>query len=272
MRRGLFVLAGILFVIGGLAIAVVSTSKAKGTSRAVTTQGTHAITVTPWGPDQETIDAAKLRIAANPKVQAYLRGTINRLLSFDYIDNDTKATGRSEPPNRFRATYFDYTNNKTIVAEGGFYDSAVTVAVTNDQINPSPEEFDAAVAVVAADPVFGPAISSKKLEPYPPMPPLSTDPSIKGKPERTVTVGLFPTDDNTLARDCWCKHGASDGSAIRKRRSCFVKRRRIELRRPERGTGIDERGHCRSGRSRNQPRRYRVLAILMHTPFGLFGR
>ena len=195
MRRGLFALAAILFVAGSLTFAVVSTSKAKGASKAVTTQGTHTITVTPWGPDQQAVDAAKLRVAGNSAVQTYLRGTTNRLLSFDYIDPDSKGSGRSEPPTRFRATYFDYTNNRSIVAEGGFNDSAVAISVTNDQPNPSPEEFEAAVAVVAADPEFGPAISSKKLEPYPPMPPLSTDPSVKGKPERTVTVGLFPTDE-----------------------------------------------------------------------------
>ncbi|HJQ67395.1 MAG TPA: hypothetical protein VKA70_00370 [Blastocatellia bacterium] len=194
MRRGLFVLAGVLLVVGSLAV-VVTTSGAKVAGRGVTTQGVHTITVTPWGPDQQAVDAAKQRVDSNARVQSYLKDTTHRLLSFDYIDNDTKATGRSEPPTRFRATYFDYSNNRSIVVEGGFYDSAVSVSVANDQPNPSPEEFDAAVAVVAADPEFGPALSSKRLEPYPPMPPLSTDPSVKGKPERTVTVGLFPTDD-----------------------------------------------------------------------------
>ncbi|HJQ67396.1 MAG TPA: hypothetical protein VKA70_00375 [Blastocatellia bacterium] len=158
-------------------------------------QGSHTITVAPWGPDQQAIDAAKARVMSNATVQKYLRGTRNRILSFDYIENNSKESGRSEPPTRFRAMVFDYTNNRTVIAEGGFYDSAMAVTLSDLQPEPGPEEFDAAVAVVAADPEFGPALSSKRLELYPPMPPLSTDPSVKGKPERTVTVGLFPTDD-----------------------------------------------------------------------------
>lgn len=195
MRRGLLVLAGVLFIVGSLTIAVVSTSKAKG-GKAVTAQGMHTITVTPWGPDQQASDAARARAVSHPAVAKYLRGTLNRMLSFEFIDNDTKATGRSEPPTRFRATIFDYTNNRSVIVEGGFYDSSVSVSITNDQPDPSSEEFEAAVAIVANDSEFGPALSSKRLEPYPPMPPLTNDPSAKGKPERTVTVGLFPTDDN----------------------------------------------------------------------------
>ncbi len=196
MRRGLYILAGVLLVIGSITIAVASSNKAKGTPRGVTMQGSHSITITPWGPDQAAVDAAKERVMRNTAVQKLLRGTRNRMLSFDFIDNDTKATGRSEPPTRFRATIFDYNNNRAVIAEGGFNDTSVAVTLSANQPNPSPEEFDAAVAIAAADSELGPAISSKKLEPYPPMPPLSTDTSSsKSSTERTVTVGLFPTDE-----------------------------------------------------------------------------
>ncbi|HKP87854.1 MAG TPA: hypothetical protein VJZ26_17260, partial [Blastocatellia bacterium] len=152
MRRGLYVLAGILLVVGSITIAVASSGKAKVTPRGVTMQGSHSITVTPWGPDQATIDAAKERVMSNAMVQKYLRGTRNRMLSFDFIENDSKAAGRSEPPTRFRATIFDYNNNRSVVAEGGFNDSPIAVALSAEQPNPSPEEFDAAVAIAAADP------------------------------------------------------------------------------------------------------------------------
>ena len=158
--------------------------------------GEHTITITPWGPDQQTIDAAKARVASHPDVVKHLRGTINRMLSFDFIENNSKETGRSEPPTRFRAMVFDYTNNRTVIADGGFYDFTMDVSLSNFQPNPSPEEFQAAIDIIAADPDLGPAISGRKYEPYSSMPPLTTDPSvIKGTPERTITVGLFPTDD-----------------------------------------------------------------------------
>ncbi len=166
---------------------------------------------------------------------------------------------------------FDYTNNRSVIVEGGFYDSSVSVSITNDQPDPSAEEFEAAVAIVANDPEFGPALSSKSLEPYPPMPPLTNDPSAKGKPERTVTVGLFPTDDKYQHEIIGVNIDPADDCSFRKRRAAFVERGHVELRRSERGTGDYSQRHCRSGRSRNQPRGNRVLAILMHTPFGIFG-
>ena len=75
------------------------------------------------------------------------------------------------------------------------------VTLSNFQPNPSPEEFQAAIDIVAADPDLGPAITGRKYEPYSAMPPLIADPSvIKGKPERTITWGFSRRMINTRTR------------------------------------------------------------------------
>jgi hypothetical protein len=59
---------------------------------------------------------------------------------------------------------------------------------------PSPEEFEAAVAVVAQDAELGAAVRDGKLQPYRAMPPLVNEELPDGRVERTLTVGLLPAE------------------------------------------------------------------------------
>jgi hypothetical protein len=157
-------------------------------------QEPHSIQVTPWGPDQATIDETKSNLLKQSSLQRYLKGARYRMLSFDFVESDTKTAGRSEPPSRYSATFFDYSNNRAIVANGQFKSSGVEVSVPTAQPRPSPEEFEAAVSILTKDPRLGPAIREGSMQPYPPMPPLVDIELPTGKVERTVTVGLMPTD------------------------------------------------------------------------------
>ena len=74
------------------------------------------ITVTPWGPTQADIDAAKLRTENSETVQSILNNTNDRLMSLEYIGSQNN----KKPPTRFRIIYYDYTNNRTYTAEGDF--------------------------------------------------------------------------------------------------------------------------------------------------------
>jgi hypothetical protein len=78
-----------------------------------------------------------------------------------------------------------------VVATGRFSDPAVEVRVITEQPVPSPEEFDAAVAILTKDPSFGPAIRDGLLQPYPAMPPLVDIDLPTTKVERTLAVGLL---------------------------------------------------------------------------------
>ncbi|HLF84503.1 MAG TPA: hypothetical protein VI837_10040 [Blastocatellia bacterium] len=194
MRRWLFISAAVALLAGSSFIALVSLAGAKSSLAArQKTKSPHIITVTPWGPDQATIDDTKSRLLKNPALQRYLAGKSYRMLSFDFLESGVKEV-KSEPPSRYRATFFNYTSNRAIIALGRFTDSAIEVSLSTEQPLPSPEEFEAAVNILTKDPMFGPAIRAGSLQPYSPMPPLVDINLPTGKVERTLTVGLLPKD------------------------------------------------------------------------------
>ena len=150
---------------------------------------------TPRGPDQTTIETFSRRVIEHASVQALLKRTRNRLLSFDLIEpeGETKSSRIQPAPNRFRATFYDYTNNRTVVAEGSL-DNLRSLEVSDYGTQPLPtsEEFDEAVGLLRKHPELGRAIRDKRLQPYPPMPPLIATELPDGRTERTVAVGLLP--------------------------------------------------------------------------------
>ena len=194
MRRWLCVSAGLVLLAGSSFIALVSLAGEKPPVGArEKTQGAHTITVTPWGPDQATIDDTKSGLLKNQTLQRYLTGKNYRMLAFDFLESGVKEA-KPEPPSRYRATFFNYTSNQAITVTGRFKDPAVDVSLLSEQPVPSPEEFATAMSIVSKDPVLGPAIRDGSLEPYASMPPLVDIDLPAGKVERTLTVGLLPKD------------------------------------------------------------------------------
>lgn len=199
MRRPLLVSVFPLIVIAALIFIVrFSTSKAEAMDqRAAETakagpQAPLGISVVPWGPTQEAIDTVKNGLAAKPAVQKYLRGTRHRLLHFGLIESDSKNTARN-PPNRFLATFYDYTNNRAVTVEGGMdRPDTPKISTSNEQPNASEEEFSAAVKLLERDQVISLALRADQLAPYSPMPPVRYPNQPGGRVERTVYVGLEP--------------------------------------------------------------------------------
>jgi hypothetical protein len=102
---------------------------------------------------------------------------------------------RPKIPNRFRATFFDYTNNGTVFATGSLArPTTLEVAESGLQPLPSEEEFQEAVSLVTEHPELGKALREQRLRPYPPMPPLVSEELPDGRVERTVAVGLLPRE------------------------------------------------------------------------------
>jgi hypothetical protein len=192
MRRYLWILAVITVCCLFIALASLARTESSGTN-ITKAQGAHNITGPPWGPDQATIDETKTRLLRNPILQRYLAGKNYRLLSFDFLESGVKQT-TPQPPNRYRAIFFNYFSNRAIVATGSFTDEAIAVTLALEQPNPSPEEFEAAVNILMRDPDLGDAIRDGSLQPYPPMPPLVDIDQPVNKVERTLTVGLLPKD------------------------------------------------------------------------------
>ena len=164
---------------------------------------TMRVEVTPWGPTQEMLDAAAARLAEQPQVQDYLKGTRNRLLSFDLIVEDEKTGADAAPPSRYRGTFYDYTNDLAIVAESSFDDpDNVDIKVSASAPLPSNEELDEAVEILNADAKLGPAILDQRVQVYRPMPPLYFPDKSGGHFERIINVGLMAKNsfDKTLER------------------------------------------------------------------------
>ena len=150
--------------------------------------------VASWGPDPTILNTLGCALFEHPRVQEYLAGTRNRLLSVELIESSQKIIA-PKPPSHYRATIYDYTNNRTVFIEGCLDErDLLVVADSGIQPLPSNEEFDAAVTILQADPQIGPAIRQQRLLPYPPMPPLIEQEPPDGRVERTLAVGLMPAN------------------------------------------------------------------------------
>ncbi|HSQ24894.1 MAG TPA: hypothetical protein VLN44_10795, partial [Pyrinomonadaceae bacterium] len=151
--------------------------------------------IEPRGPDQKRIDQVARALADHPSVQEFLAKTRNRMLSFELVEPEveSKPARPLPPPNLYRATFYDYTNNRTILVDGDL-DQPRRVKVSESGIQPLPsyQEFEEAVKLLMQDPNLGPAIREKQVQPYPPMPPIIDVESAHGRMERTVGVGLLP--------------------------------------------------------------------------------
>jgi hypothetical protein len=157
--------------------------------------------IEPRGPDQNRIDQVARALADQASVQKFLAKTRNRMLSFELVEPEveTKPARPSPPPTLYRATFYDYSNNRTILVDGDLKQPK-RVAVSESGIQPLPsyQEFDEAVKLLLKDPDLGAAIRAKEVQPYPPMPPIVDVESPHGRMERTIGVGLLPVKPGAL--------------------------------------------------------------------------
>jgi hypothetical protein len=152
------------------------------------------VKVEPFGPEQRAIDRIERDVRRHPAARELIGGHNRRLLSVEPLE-PARRTVQPRPWDRYRATWYDYGENRAVVVEGRLGEPGrVTTTETAAQPPPSPEEFEAAVAVVAQDATLGPAVRDGKLQPYRAMPPLVNEELPDGRVERTLTVGLLPAE------------------------------------------------------------------------------
>jgi hypothetical protein len=147
------------------------------------------------GPD--AVDEVRRAALEHRSVRERLRGKRSRLLSVQLLEPSGRGKG-DEPaePDRYRATIYDYDDNRVVVATGRLDDrDSVEVEQAGYQPLPTREEFDEAVEILLEDEDLGPAIREQRLVPYRPMPPLVDSELPDGRVERTVAVGLMPQGD-----------------------------------------------------------------------------
>ena len=180
------------FVVGlGVFTGLSRKSKASSPTRTLTQDGI-TIAVTPVGPTQEMMSQAVSAIYADPAGQKYLNGNRVRQLSFEVLD----PVPRSLEGERYRVTFYDYTNNRPVIAEGAFAATRAPEFTTpNWQPLPSEEEFFAAVDTVKRSVLFSGASRRGLLRFYRPMPPLLNE-AMGTRADRTVNVGFRSSDAN----------------------------------------------------------------------------
>jgi hypothetical protein len=147
------------------------------------------VTVEPWGPDPDTFEAAAREAFRRSPVATAMEGDDARIVSLQPVDvgDDT------EPPGRVRATLYDYRAEHALLVETSLdQDAAPVVRSSTRQPLPSPEEREAALAVLREDPQLGPELAAGRLVPYRAMPPIAGTERPDGKVERILTVGLQP--------------------------------------------------------------------------------
>src|SRR5215210_1687263 len=150
------------------------------------------------GPEPEVIDEVSQALSEHPSVQEQLSETRNRLLSVELLNPVGAGRVDGLEPDRYRATTYDYTNNRAILVTGSLSDiqGSMEVSESGHQPIPTREEFEEAVEILHEDPDLGPALSEQRVEPQPAMPPLLTEPTRPdGRIERTLAVLLLARSD-----------------------------------------------------------------------------
>ena len=155
------------------------------------------ITIERFGPGPEVTDAVRKTVRDHPSVQEYLGQARSRVLSVELLN----PTVRGKPdgpmtPDHYRATIYDYTNNRVVLATGNLDDIQGSMELSEAGYQPLPnrEEFDEAVEILLEDDDLGPAIREQSIVPYRPMPPLIEAELPDGRVERTLGVGLLPQE------------------------------------------------------------------------------
>ncbi len=130
-----------------------------------------------------------------------LRKADHRLLTFRLLEPQRK-TAKPQDWQRYRATYYDYTANRALTAEGPLAAPAkANYAISARQPPSTPEEFEAAVEILGRDEELGPLLRGKRLQAYRPMPPLVQTQHPDGRIERVLAVGLLPANGGGAAHE-----------------------------------------------------------------------
>lgn len=153
------------------------------------------IRVVPWGPTQTEVDAAKVRVEQSAAVKNALKGTKYRVMSFDYIETGDKSLP-TQVPTRFRVIFYDYTNDRTFVAEGDFA-AKEEVVVRQEYFEPgvSNEEIEEAIRIIENDAKFSSLSRKDRLQIAPAMPPTSF---VNGERLVNISIKTMPEGTNQI--------------------------------------------------------------------------
>lgn len=152
--------------------------------------------VRPFGPDPEMLQRLSRHVVRGDALRAVVGRRRIALLGVEMVEPPARRKpARPVPPTGFRATIFDYRENRSLLVQGALDDpEAVEVEESGIQPLPSPEEFADAVRLLERDAEFGGSLSEGRLRPYRPMPPLVMQGQPGDREHRVLAVGLAPAE------------------------------------------------------------------------------
>jgi hypothetical protein len=156
------------------------------------------VNIEPVGPGPEVIDEVSQALSEHASVQERLSETRSRLLSVELLNPVDAGKPDGLEPDRYRATTYDYTNNRVILTTGSLSDiqGSMEVSESGEQPLPTREEFLEAVEILHEDPDLGPKIREQRVEAQPAMPPLLTEATRPDRRiERTLAILLLSRSD-----------------------------------------------------------------------------
>jgi hypothetical protein len=153
-----------------------------------------SVDIKAFGPDPTVFDGIQRGLLRHAALKNWLRRGSAAVLAVEAVEPEDRKPARPRPPERFRATVFDYRENRTLLVNGSFDDPRVVeVEESGIQPIPSPDEFAAAVGILSeADDEAGAALQAGRMRAYRPMPPLVGDGQEGDGEHRMLAVGLVP--------------------------------------------------------------------------------
>ena len=153
------------------------------------------IELEPYGVPQDVIRRIGSLIQEHPLVRERLGGAESRLLAVQTTSSETRKRARARVEDRFRATLYDYTNDRTLLVTGAV-ESPDDVEVEEFGIQPLPsgEEFQEAVRILAQDERWGAGLRDERVVATAHVPPVIARELPDGRTRRTIGVVLAPRE------------------------------------------------------------------------------
>lgn len=152
------------------------------------------IKAVPVGPTEDDVNAAIRRIGMADAFSSSVKGAKYRLIKFEFLNRDSDQAAAL--PSRFRATFYNYSRDLAVIAEGDFAGGEpIQVFEMSADPGANGDEVEAAMDLVRKDARYRDLNAANKLEIYEAMPPVS---NLNG--ERLVNVGVrnLETGENQI--------------------------------------------------------------------------
>lgn len=155
------------------------------------------VEIEPAAPEEASLRQLSDRVMGHPRLLDRLRGADARLLGVRPIDRDDDKSPEADarPSEWFRATLYDYANDRAIEATGRLSEpDDLEVEEYGRQPLPSREEFELAVRLLSEDRQWGQALQDQAMTPISHVPPVIGLEQPDGRTRRAIGVVLVPPE------------------------------------------------------------------------------